>query len=225
MRSVPPRLLIFDCDGVLVDTEPVSNRIFAEAITAAGLPTTFEDSMARYRGRSTAACIAMIESALGRALPEGWLAGVNARLWEEFDKGVAAVPGAEAVIHAARQAGIRICVASSSGLPRIRKTLASAGLLDQFGDALFSASMVCHGKPAPDLFLHAAEVMDAQPADCAVIEDSVPGALAGRAAGMAVIGYAGERAADAAALEAAGAAVIRDMREAIGHLRLQWTSP
>lgn len=211
-------LLIFDCDGVLVDTERISNRIFAEAITKAGLPTTFEDSMTRYRGRSTQSAIALIEAALGHALPTGWLEDVNAQLSAAFDKGVRAIDGVEDVIRGAQDKGLKLCVASSSGLPRIRKTLSSAGLLNYFEPHVFSASMVSRGKPAPDLFLYAATVLNEQPDACLVIEDSVPGLLAAQAAGMRVLGYAGGSEADARALAQHGGDVITDMRQALTFL-------
>ena len=221
MRSVPPELLIFDCDGVLVDTEGVSNRLFAGALTALGLPTTLEECMARYRGRSTAACVALIEERLGRPVPEAWLAEVQAQLMAEFERGVAPIPGVKAVIDAAEAAGIAICVASSGSLGKMHLTLGRSGLIGHFEDRLFSASMVTQGKPAPDIFLHAARAMGASPEACPVIEDSLPGVMAARAASMRVLGYAGDPLTDAVSLTREGAQIIRDMQEAIAHLGLQ----
>jgi len=213
-----PALLIFDCDGVLVDTEIISGRFFARALTEAGLPTTLEDCLVRYRGRSNAACMRLIEDALGRPLPEGWLADAERQLAAEFAKGIRPIPGVVAVIEAAQARGIASCVASSGSLEKMRLTLGLSGLAAYFGDRLYSASMVKHGKPAPDIFLHAAREMRAPPEACLIIEDSLPGVMAARAAEMRVLGYAGDPLTDANALAEAGASVITDMREAIRSL-------
>jgi HAD superfamily hydrolase (TIGR01509 family) len=218
IRSISPELLIFDCDGVLVDTETISNRLFAEAISAAGLPTSLEDSMMRYRGRTMESCMALVEERLGRSLPEGWLEVYRTRQVAEFAKGVDPIPGVTAVIETAEARGIATCVASSGSVAKMRQTLGLARLPPHFETRLFSASVVTQGKPAPDIFLYAAKRMGVKPARCLVIEDSVPGVIAARAAGMGVLGYAGDPHTDAAAHEREGAHVIHDMREAITHL-------
>lgn len=203
-----PDLVIFDCDGVLVDSEPISNRILAEELTAIGLATSPEDSTRDYMGRSWASNAALIEERLGRALPPGFLARYHGRLFAAFERELEPVPG----VHAALAAiALPACVASSGDHERIRRALGMTGLLERFEGRIFSATDVAHGKPAPDLFLHAARGMGFEPARCAVVEDSPAGVEAGRAAGMTVLAYAGRD--DGAGLEATGARVFRDMAE------------
>ncbi len=201
-------LVIFDCDGVLVDSEPLSNRILAERLTAIGLPTTTERSMADYMGRSWASCAALIEQRLGRALPEGFADGYHAELFEALRRELRPVPGVEAALD---EIGAPACVASSGAHEKIRASLGATGLLSRFEGRIFSAADVEHGKPAPDLFLHAARVLGAAPARCLVVEDAVAGVQAGRAAGMDVLGYAALTA--PARLEAEGARAFHAMDE------------
>jgi HAD superfamily hydrolase (TIGR01509 family) len=201
--------VIFDCDGVLVDSEPLSNRILAEELTAIGLPTTTEDSVRDFMGRSWASGVKVIEERLGRPLPPDFAAGYHARLFEAFERELEAVAG---VIEVLDRLHLPYCVASSGDHVRIRHALKSAGMLERFEGKIFSAQDVEHGKPAPDLFLHAAQAMGFDPARCAVVEDSPAGAQAGRAAGMTVLGYAAFTGADE--LVDAGADVtFSDMRE------------
>ena len=179
--------MIFDCDGVLVDSEPISNRVLAECLTAIGLPTTTEQSIERYMGRSWAACVALSEKALGRPLPEGFADDYHARLYTAFEAELEPIPGIEDALD---RIGLPTCVASSGSHERIRRVLSLTGLLERFDDRIFSATDVVHGKPAPDLFLFAARSSGFDVAGCAVVEDSPAGVLAGRAAEMAVFGYA-----------------------------------
>jgi len=196
---VPPRYVIFDCDGVLVDSEPISNRLLAEALTAIGLPTTTEESIQSYMGRSWATNLAAIEARLGRPVPEGLRGQVNEDMLAAFERELRPVPGIAAALD---RIELPRCVASSSDPAHIRFVLEHTGLIERFTkpaspagtgteDRLFSATAVLHGKPAPDLFLHAAAQMGWAPADCAVVEDSPAGVQAGLAAGMTVFGYAG----------------------------------
>jgi len=201
-------LVIFDCDGVLVDSEPISNRLLARELTAIGLPTSTEDSMRDFMGRSWAACEAIAEARLGRALPPGFAAGYHAAVYEAFDRELQPVPGIEAALDAVATPS---CVASSGAHDRIRRALGATGLLARFEGRIFSATDVEHGKPAPDLFQHAAKRMGFDPGDCVVVEDSPAGAQAGRAAGMAVLGYAGLTPPEQ--LEAAGARTFTAMAE------------
>jgi HAD superfamily hydrolase (TIGR01509 family) len=182
-------LIIFDCDGVLVDSEPISNALLAECLTAVGLPTTTEQCVERYMGGSLAAAVADAERRLGRRLPERFAADFNAACFAVFDEELEAVAGIEALLDSLD--GVPTCVASSGAHEKLRRTLGRTGLLPRFEGRIFSASDVARGKPAPDLFLHAAERMGADPARCAVIEDSPMGVAAAVAAGMSVFGYAG----------------------------------
>ncbi len=207
-RRAAPELVIFDCDGVLVDSEPIANRILAEALTEIGLATTIESSMRDYMGRSWAACVEIFAARLGRPLP----AEFEDRFWTRAEAALRAelqpVPG----IHEALvQISTPICVASSGRREKMQITLGLTGLLPRFEGRIFSALDVPRAKPWPDLFLHAAARMGAAPETCVVVEDSPRGVAAGVAAGMHVLGYASRT--DAAALEAAGAEVFRDMRE------------
>jgi HAD superfamily hydrolase (TIGR01509 family) len=208
-----PELVIFDCDGVLVDSEPLSNRVLAEELTAIGLPTTTEDSVRDYMGRSWATCSALIEERLGRPLPADFGARYHDRLFELFRRELVAVSGVEAALGAIEAP---TCVASSGSHERIRLALEVTGLLDRFDGRIFSATDVVYGKPAPDLFLHAAERIGVAPERCVVVEDSPAGVEAGRSAGMQVLAYASHG--DAPALAAAGARVFADMSELPGLL-------
>ena len=201
-------LVIFDCDGVLVDSEPISNRILAERLTAIGLPTTTDDAIRDYMGRSWKTDQEIIEARLGRPLPEGWVHAYHAEVIAAFATELRPVDGIAAALDAIETPW---CVASSSAHPRIRAALSACGLLERFEGRIFSATDVEHGKPAPDLFLHAARACGAAPERCAVVEDAPPGAAAGRRAGMDVFGYAGLTAPELLAAE--GACVFTSMAE------------
>ncbi len=200
---------------MLVDSEPLANRVLAELLSEIGLPTRYEDALRIYKGRSWATCMELVEQRLGRTPPAQLAERYRERVFSELRREPRPVPGvAEAL------AGISTpkCVASSSDPERLRISLASAALLEVFEGRLFSATQVPRGKPAPDLFLHAADTLGALPAQCAVIEDSVLGIEAARAAGMTPFGFAGTESADAGALAAAGARVFDDMRALPGLL-------
>jgi len=181
-------LLIFDCDGVLVDSEPIAARVLAEAASEAGLPLSAADCIRRFTGISLAAVIRAIEHDLGRPLPAGFRDTLQARDRAAFASDLRAVAGAADAI---ARLPWRRCVASSGTHEKMRFTLGLTGLLSLFDPHLFSATEVAHGKPAPDLFLLAAARMGALPAACLVIEDAEPGIAAARAAGMRVFGFAG----------------------------------
>ena len=202
-------LVILDCDGVLVDSEPLSNRILAEHLTEEGLPTSTEDSMRDYMGRPFAHLVEQAEQRLGRPLAGDFDERYHRALYEAFERELGPVTGIAAALD---EIELPVCVASSGTHDRIRVALRAAGLLDRFSDeAIFSAADVERGKPFPDLFLFAAERMRVQPARCVVVEDSPAGAEAGRAAGMDVLGYAGLTAAEE--LEAEGATTFASMAE------------
>ncbi len=213
--SPPPfTAVIFDCDGVLVDSEVLAAPILAEVLTGFGLPTTRDDIDRDFKGRSWEAGLEVIEARLGHAVWPDLRERYRAQLFAAFDARLEAVAGIAAALDAI---ALPRCVASSGDHERIRRGLRAGGLLDRFDDAtIFSVDDVVRGKPAPDLFLHAAERMGFDPATTVVVEDSVAGVEAGRAAGMAVFGYA-ERT-PAAALEAAGATTFAAMAELPGLL-------
>ena len=184
-------LLVFDCDGVLVDSEPTSNRVLAAAISAVGLPMRADQVAESFEGMRLADIQSGVEEQLGRKLPAGWLADFEADRAAAFEKHLTPVPGIDAVLEEAVATGIPMCVASQARREKTALTLRLTGLNRFFSEAvLFSSTMVEHGKPHPGLFLLAAETMGFDPADCVVVEDGVPGVEAGRAAGMRVLGYA-----------------------------------
>lgn len=207
-----PKLVIFDCDGVLVDTENLANERLATWLTEAGYETTFEHCRKYFSGRSMVSVQQEVEAAgtvLGADFVERW----NDGLPDLFGGRVQAVPHVGSFIDAVRAAGIPYCVASSARVAKMHLTLGATGLLPLFEHAMFSATMVGRSKPFPDLFLHAAGAMGAIPADCAVIEDSVAGTQAGIAAGMRVFSYHGDAYADPDGLEMAGGVLFDDMRK------------
>jgi len=211
---LPFDLIIFDCDGVLVDSEVISCRVHAEVLTRHGYPITADEVLARFLGRSALAASREVEAELGRPLPDDFDAQLKAALFEEFAVSLQAVPH---VAEALAAIATRVCVASSGTPDKIRTSLTHTGLLPRLAPHIFSATQVAHGKPAPDLFLFAATQMSAQPSRCLVIEDSVPGITAARAAGMTAFGFSGGshcRTGHAETLIAAGArASFDDMRQ------------
>lgn len=204
-------LVIFDCDGVLVDSEPLVNRIEAEYFTSLGFHTTPDEVRALFKGKTVQQVVDALETRLGRPFPASvaydWGTSVALGLANEL----CAVPGVKRVIQRLQAAGVPMCVASQSPLPRVRLSLAVTHLDRYFGDDVFTASMVPNPKPAPDLFLLAAERMGVAAQDAIVIEDSPSGVLAARAAGMRVFGYAADE--DAGALKDAGAEIFYSMDE------------
>ena len=201
------RLVIFDCDGVLVDSEAISNRVLAEMLSDEGLPTTLAQARRDFQGLLLAEVAARVEAKLGRPLPAGWLEAYESRRAGAFRRELQPVVGAAATVRGVTAAGIEVCVASQGKLAKTQLTLGLTGLLDLFApDALFSAESVARPKPFPDLFLHAARAMGCEPSACAVVEDSPSGVAGARAAGMRVIGYAADS--DAQALRAAGAQTL-----------------
>jgi HAD superfamily hydrolase (TIGR01509 family) len=201
--------VIFDCDGVLVDSEPIAGAILAATLTELGLPTTQSDVDRDFKGRSWEDGLAVIEARRGAAPWPDLRARYRERLFAAFDERLTAVTGIEAALDAI---SLPRCVASSGDHERIRRGLGAAKLLGRFEDAaIFSVDDVARGKPAPDLFLHAAERMGFDSGRTAVVEDSPAGVEAGVAAGMLVLGYA-ERT-DADLLRAAGAVAFEQMAE------------
>jgi len=214
-----PALVIFDCDGVLVDSETIANRIMTEAINDAGVSITYEECRARFVGGTLKRVIDTVEEWRGAPLPDGWQESFEARRNDAFREELQAVAGVEQVLQALQDHSLPFCVASSGSLEKMDLTLGLTRLRPYFGDRIFSAAMVAQGKPAPDLFLHAAEQMGQQPENCAVVEDSLLGVAAGVAAGMRVLAYTAES--DADALKAAGAQPFDSMTELPGLIGLE----
>jgi HAD superfamily hydrolase (TIGR01509 family) len=207
-------MIIFDCNGVLVDSEPIAASVAAAAFQSAGVNMT-ADMVARYfTGRRPADMFADVETAAGVKLPDKFASLVAAATLLRLSEELRAIPH---VGHALTWLRGPKCVASSSSLDRVRVSLESTGLDRFFGSNVFSASDVENGKPAPDLFLTIARQMGVQPQDCVVVEDSPAGVMAAGAAGMTAIGFVGGSHAGeglpAQLAEAGATTVIADMRE------------
>ena len=214
-RSLP--LLIFDCDGVLIDSEVIGCRAEAACLADAGIAISADEIIDRYVGIAMATMLADLQSRLGRAvpaLPPDFADIMHRAVAAAFETELLPMPGIVELLGALPH---RRCVASGSAPERLRQTLSLTGLWDSFDPHIFSATQVARGKPAPDLFLFAAGQMGVAAADCMVIEDSVPGVQAAVAAGMRVVGFTGGshcRPGHAERLRAAGAAVAcLDLRD------------
>lgn len=182
-------LIIFDCDGVLVDSEPIANTVFARHLTDLGLPTTLEQAMERYKGRSMTSCMEMIVEAMGKPVPSTFLDDMQAETYKAFENQLQPIDGAEDLVKWVQGQGYKTCIASSGDYEKLGITLGLTGLGQYFGGRIFSAKDVRNGKPAPDLFLHACTQMGGAPQNSYVIEDSPAGVKAARAAGMQVFAY------------------------------------
>ncbi|NBM20859.1 HAD family phosphatase [Streptomyces sp. GC420] len=183
-------LVIFDNDGVLVDSEPLSNRILAGYLTELGHPTSYEDSLRDYMGAAVHRVHDMVLERSGRRLPEDFDEVLHARVFAAFEQELEPVAGAAEVLGKLTGDGVPFCVASSGSHDRIRVGHRKTGMDKWFeDDRIFSAQDVGRGKPAPDLFLHAAERMGVPAQRCVVVEDSPLGVEAALAAGMEVIGF------------------------------------
>jgi HAD superfamily hydrolase (TIGR01509 family) len=205
-------LVIFDCDGVLVDSEPISCGVLARLLSESGLPTTLAEARRDYQGLLLGDVLARAEQRLGRRLPEGWLERFERERDVEFAHSLAPVAGARQAVSRIASAGIAVCVASQGKLSKTRRSLELTGLDGLFAPrARFSAHQVAEGKPSPDLFLHAAAAMGVRPEGCVVVEDTTIGVAAARAAGMRVLGYSADG--DARALRASGAEILHSLPE------------
>jgi HAD superfamily hydrolase (TIGR01509 family) len=182
-----PDLVIFDCDGVLVDSELLSCQCLSDELSEFGISLTLAQALELFLGRSTSAVTQHFRE-LGQAVPVDFPVRLKSRVLTAFERALQPIPDVETVL-----SGLRApyCVASSSDLDRVALSLKLTGLAPHFGDRIYTAQMVVHGKPAPDLFLYAAEKMGAQPVRTLVIEDSVSGMQAAKAAGMMVWGFVG----------------------------------
>jgi HAD superfamily hydrolase (TIGR01509 family) len=210
-------LVIFDCDGVLVDSEVISCRAHAETLTRHGYPITSEQVLTRFLGVSDREARQAIETELGRKLPDDFEHQVKTATLRSYADDLRLIPNTDTAIAAI---DLPKCVASSGTPEKIRHGLTCAGLYDLLAPHIFSAAQVKRGKPAPDLFLFAAEQMRASPERCVMIEDSIPGITGALAAGMTVLGFHGGshcRPGYAGKLRAAGAIMtFDDMRQLPG---------
>ncbi|MFD5319425.1 HAD family hydrolase [Streptomyces sp. NPDC127098] len=209
MTRPPVELVIFDCDGVLVDSERIAVKV--DAVIMADLGCTFseEEIIERFVGSPTEVYTAAVEERLGRPLEKGWLRQYEHLYLAAFEAELTAVDGVEEALN---DLTIPVCVASNSSPASIRRTLEIAALSDLFEGRIFSAADVPRSKPAPDLFLHAAHSMGVEPERCVVIEDSAYGVQAARAAGMRAFGYCGGLT-PASRLKGPGTTLFDDMRD------------
>jgi HAD superfamily hydrolase (TIGR01509 family) len=180
------QLIIFDLDGVLVDSTELYNRLLHEMVMENSIEMPYENFVASINGLSLESCLASIEKQSGKVLPDNFAAEYEERAIDIFREKLRPIPGVFTALNSIKQP---ICVASGSSHRRIKLSLSLTGLLPKFADNIYSASDVLRGKPAPDLFLYAAKQMGHAPKHCAVVEDSVPGVKAGVAAGMTVFAY------------------------------------
>jgi HAD superfamily hydrolase (TIGR01509 family) len=209
---IPIGLVIFDCDGVLVDSERIAVRVHSALGSEFGWPLTEGEVVERFVGRSTASIGEQIADRLGQESAAAWGERFEQMHAEAVDAGLPAVDGIGEALDVVDASGVPTCVASSGSHAKMRHTLGRTGLHDRFEGRIFSATEVAHGKPAPDLFLHAAARMGVPPEACVVVEDSQFGVQAARAAGMKSLGYAGGLT-PAHWLEGPGTTVFKDMRD------------
>ncbi|AEW96529.1 MULTISPECIES: HAD family hydrolase [Streptomycetaceae] len=211
---VPPQLVIFDCDGILVDSEPLAIRAHVAVGAELGWPLTEDEVVDLFVGRSNASVDELIAARLGAPAAATWRRRFEALHREAVDTELTAVPG---ITEALAAIPVPTCVASSGTHAKMRHTLGRTGLYDHFAGRIYSATDVRHGKPAPDLFLHAAASMGVPPSACVVVEDSHHGLQAARAAAIPALAYASGVTPEAR-LRGPGTVVFREMRELPGLL-------
>ena len=219
-----PKLVIFDCDGVLVDSEMIASRELAAYLSDLGRPTQAAECRNTFTGMSIKSVGEMVYRDWGLELPSDFVEQLRARDRVAFELDLQAVSGVAEILQRLSHSQTAFCVASSGTPEKIRHSLGITGLIAYFGDHLFSATQVTHGKPAPDLFEFAAYEMGTQPEHCVVVEDAAPGVQGGVASGMEVLGFVGASHAgpeSAKTLKDAGArTVFSDMRELAALLNL-----
>lgn len=191
MPTPAPRLVIFDCDGVLIDSEIIAARAQSRALAEHGIAITPQEAARRFAGIPDADMWQTLQDENARALPADFPRQYADRLQDTFRQELRALPGVRETLAALRQRGMAYCVASSSTPPKLEAALKLVGLWEEFAPNVFSTAQVSHGKPAPDVFLFAARQMRTAILECVVVEDSVPGVRAARAARMRAVGYIG----------------------------------
>lgn len=203
MSAAQPRAVIFDCDGVLVDSEPLVNRLEADLVSQLGIPCTPEEARRRFKGKTVAGVAESLETDLGRPLSKDWIYDWGMATALGFVRQLRPIEGVEAVVRALHDRRVPIAVASQSPPARVALSLRLCRLDSYFGPHVYTASMVARPKPAPDLYLLAAERLGVALSECVVIEDSPTGVEAAVAAGMACFGYSAAE--NETGLRAAGA--------------------
>lgn len=204
-------LVIFDCDGVLVDSERISNEVLAEVLGDHGIAVSWEEAKAIFLGQSVADVRTNVALRFGIELPLDWSDAYYARMIPALAERVEAIDGAPEAVDAVLSSALRCCVASQGPIEKIRATLSRTGLWERFDGRIYSAKAVARPKPAPDLFLHAAADMGIPAGQCLVIEDSAVGVTAAIAAGMRVLAYCPEGGEDR--MRELGATVFRSMHQ------------
>jgi len=210
-------LVIFDCDGVLVDSESIVCRVLAEEMNKLGMEATAEELDEQFSGRPARECLLEIETRYGGPLPEHYFHNTERRIREAFHAELEPVAGIEDLLDHLLQVNLQSCVASSGSHEKMQLTLNKTGLYEYFDGRIFSADDVSRGKPSPDLFLHAAQVMGVEPQHCLVVEDSIAGVQAAVAAGMQVVAYSSHPL-RGPQLAKAGARVVGDLMAVLNFL-------
>jgi HAD superfamily hydrolase (TIGR01509 family) len=182
-----PKLVIFDCDGVLVDSESLANQVLVHALASHGLYLSSAEALDAFSGFTPKDTITLAENMLGSSLPDNFWDNVQNKTFAAFQRYLRPIEGAIDLVGALKKKGIKVCVASSGAHKKMDLTLRLTGLEDMIRPHVFSAEDVPDGKPAPDLFLFAAKQMGCEPSDCLVVEDSRPGIEAALAAGIKVV--------------------------------------
>lgn len=206
----PPNLIIFDCDGVLVDSELIFSRVLFEFLSAEGVDLSFEDCCALFIGKNKFAVERHMQ-AVGMALPPDWSDRFYAQVFKALGDEVVLIEGVREMLEALLGQAVPFCVASNGLIAKMQVTLGRTGLLPLFKDNMYSAYDIGASKPAPDVFLHAAKANGVAAVDCVVIEDSASGLQAAQAAGMTCFAYCPKDGDDAANLY--GATPFRNMAE------------
>lgn len=212
-----PKLVIFDCDGVLVDSEGAHSDVVSRNLARYGLTLTADECHALFVGTRMAA-IGAVAAGMGATLPDDWVEEVYGEVFVRLKEGVPVIAGIPRLLDTLDAAGIAFCVASNGSEDKMAITLGGNRILDRFEDRMFSAYTLGTWKPDPGLFLHAAAAFGVAPPDCVVVEDSQTGTIAARQAGMRCYGYAPNG--DGARLAGEGATVFRDMAALPGMLGL-----
>ena len=190
MPSFPFSAVLFDCDGVLVDSEPITNRVLAEMLGELGWQITTEESMNTFTGKAVKDEAALIEQKTGFRITDDWLKTFRARRNEALERDLVAIPRApEAIREIHARLDGRIACASGADRHKVELQLAKVGLLEYFEGRIFSGHEMPRSKPHPDVYLAAAKALEVEPGRCAIVEDTVTGAMAGVAAGAKVFGY------------------------------------
>ncbi|MBO93205.1 MAG: HAD family hydrolase [Nisaea sp.] len=184
-------LIIFDCDGVLVDSEAIGNKFIAEALTELGIQTSADEALAEFLGGKLTQIKLAVERRLDRNLPDDWVDKIYEKQFAEFRKSLKPINGIEAVLQELEKNAVLMCVGSNGPVNKMDVSLSVTGLASYFNGRIFSADHVGVPKPAPDLYLYCAKQLNCLPQRCLVVEDSPRGATAGVSAGMTVFGYAG----------------------------------